>query len=69
MWLPDWLYEALPFLYLAAGFAAIFHFDTPAGYGVGALLLLAALLIFKMRMDYRTFKETIRLAEDLIEPQ
>ena len=67
MWLPDWLYEAMPFVYMVAGFAAIFHFGTPAGLAVGVLLLLAALMILKMRKDARAFKETIRLAEDLID--
>ena len=69
MWWPDWLYESMPFMYAVAGIATISHFDTLAGYGVGALLLLAALLILKMRMDYRTFKETVRLFKDLTDPQ
>jgi hypothetical protein len=56
----------MPFIYAAAGFATIVHFDTPAGYGVGALLLLAALLILKMRKDCRVLNETIRLAKDLM---
>ena len=54
-WKPDWLYEAMPYIYSAAGIAAIFHFDTPAGHGAGILLLFAALLIWKMRKDNRSF--------------
>lgn len=67
MWLPDWLYEILPFVYLIAGTVAIIQINTFIGYVVGALLLFAALMIFKMRIDYRNFKETIRLAKDLTE--
>lgn len=67
IWWPDWLYESMPIIYAVAGLVTILHFETPAGYSVGALLLLAALVILKMRNDYRNFKETIRLAEDLME--
>jgi hypothetical protein len=67
IWWPDWLYESMPFIYAVAGLVTMLHFDTPAGYGVGALLLLAALLTLKMRRDYRHFNETIRLARELIE--
>lgn len=67
MWLPDWLYEALPFVYVAGGLATISHFDTPAGHGAGALLLFAALVILKMRNDYRNFKDTINMAKHLME--
>ena len=67
LWWPDWIYESMPFVYALAGLVTIFHSETPVGYGAGALLLLAALLILKMRNDYRNFKDTIRLAEDLRE--
>jgi hypothetical protein len=65
LWLPDWLYESLPVVYLVAGLATIIHFESPAGYGAGALLLLAAILILKMRRDYRAVRETVRLAREL----
>ena len=67
IWWPAWIYESMPILYGVAGVATILLSDTAAGYGVGALLLLAALLILKMRMDYRHFNETIRLAKYLME--
>ena len=67
IWWPDWLYESMPFVYAVTGLATICHVDTPVGYGAGALFLLAALVILKMRNDYRNLKETIRLAEDLME--
>jgi hypothetical protein len=59
-WKPVWLYEIMPYIYLVAGLAAILHFDTPAGYGAGALLLIAAFLIWMMRKENRSFKNTIK---------
>jgi hypothetical protein len=67
IWWPDWLYESLPFIYAVAGLVAISSADTQAGYVVGGLFLLAALVILKMRNDFRKFKETISLAEYLME--
>ena len=57
MWKPDWLYESMPYIYMVTGLAAIFHFDTPIGYGSGALLLIAAFLIILMRIENRVFKQ------------
>ena len=59
-WKPDWLYEKMPYVYSVAGLAAIYHFDAPVGYGAGALLLLAALLIWIMRKEDRAFKNTTK---------
>ena len=53
-WKPDWLYKAMPYIYSVAGLVTILHFGSPAGYGAGALLLFAALLIWKMRKDNRS---------------
>jgi len=58
-WKPDWLYEAMPYVYLAAGLVAICYFDMPVGYGSGVLFLIAALLIWIMRKDNRTFKNAL----------
>lgn len=52
-WQPLWFYEVMPFGYLLAGFAIIYHFDSLIGYGVGGLLLVAALQIWVMRFKYR----------------
>ncbi len=67
VWWPDWLYESMPYIYAVAGLVTILYSETPAGHGAGALLLLAAVVTLKMRIDYRNLKETIRLAEDLLE--
>lgn len=59
-WKPDWLYDAMPYIYLVAGLATIVHFGTPAGYGAGAFLLIATLLIWIMRKENRSFKNKLR---------
>ena len=53
MWLPNWFYEMLPYLYVVAGFATASFLDTPLGYIAGLLLLLTGCLIWMMRRDYR----------------
>jgi hypothetical protein len=52
MWLPDKLYELLPFLYGIAGLATYHQFDTANGYASGLLLMLTC-LVWVMRRDYR----------------
>ena len=52
-WKPDWLYVAMPFIYWLAEFAVLYYFDTPLGYGAGALLLIAAFLIWVKRATNR----------------
>jgi hypothetical protein len=53
MWLPDWLYNALPFIYAAVGMSAMYLSDRPSVIGPGLLLVLIALFILKLRRDYR----------------
>jgi hypothetical protein len=53
MWLPDKLYEFLPFLYGIAGLVTFYKFDTAIGYASGCLLILTACLVWIMRRDYR----------------
>ena len=52
-WKPGWLFVAMPFACWVAGFAAIYHFDTPAGYVAGALLLIVASLIWAKQAENR----------------
>ena len=54
-WKPRWLYEAMPFIYSVVGLTMILYFGTPAGYGAGALLLVASLWIWMMRSSKRAF--------------
>jgi hypothetical protein len=53
------LYDANPLTYFVAGLTTIFYFGTPAGYGVGALLLIAALWIWMLRSVRRAFMNRI----------
>ena len=55
-WKPDWLYEAMPYLYLGTGLVTILYFDSTAGYVSGSLFLAAVLSICVMRIQYRSFK-------------
>ena len=54
-WKPQWLYEAMPFIYSVAGLTMILYFGTPSGYGAGALLLITAFWIWLMRSAKRAF--------------
>lgn len=58
-WKPDWLYDAMPYVYLVAGFATIIYFDAPTGYGSGILLLIAAVLIWVKRKKNKDCKGAI----------
>jgi len=60
MWLPDRLYEFLPYLYGIAGLITFYEFDNLIGYGSAALFLLTAGLIWMMRRDYRQRNKAIR---------
>lgn len=59
-WQPIWLYEVLPFVYILSGFACSYYFDSPFGYTTGALLFVAALLVWVMRFRYRARKALSR---------
>ena len=55
-WKPDWLYEAIPYLYLVTGVMTMLYFNSTAGYVSGGLFLVAVASILIMRMQHRTFK-------------
>jgi hypothetical protein len=52
MWIPDKLYELLPFLYGLVGLFTFYKFDTSIGFASGILLLVTACLVWVMRRDY-----------------
>ena len=54
MWLPDRVYEALPYLYGCAGLVTCYKFSTPLGYVSGVVLLIIAWAVWIMRRDYRS---------------
>ena len=60
MWLPDKLYELLPFLYGLVGIFTFYNFDTAIGHASGVLLMLTAGLVWVMRRDYRHGKGNTR---------
>jgi hypothetical protein len=55
-WKPDWLYEAIPYLYMVTGVVTILYFNSPAGNFSGALFLVAVASILIKRKQHRTFK-------------
>ncbi len=54
MWIPDWLYERLPLLYLVAGCACLWALGDSFAVKLSALLFFAAaVLTFNMRRSAR----------------
>ena len=53
MWLPDWLYKLLPYLYVIAGVFTITTFDVVTGHMSGLLLIFTGGIVVLMRLDYR----------------
>jgi hypothetical protein len=49
MWLPDWLYKYLPFIYAVAGLFSIYYANNLVGIGAGALLIFAGFLVWNFR--------------------
>ena len=55
MWMPDWLYERLPYLYAAAALACLMIFEASSAAGFSALLFAcAATLTLLQRRQART---------------
>ena len=63
MWLPDWLYESLPYAYALGGLVMVYHFESSLGYVSGVILLVTACLIWFMRRDYRRANGDSRKAD------
>ena len=54
MWLPDWLYERLPLLYVATGGMCLWLLGTSfAATASAVVLLVAAVLTYTRRRDAR----------------
>lgn len=56
--LPSWLYESLPYLYIAFGLAGVWLDTGWVALVCGALLVSAGLLIIRMRIAYRRARAT-----------
>ncbi|MDB5744492.1 MAG: hypothetical protein JWR68_2807 [Polaromonas sp.] len=51
---PEWLYEALPYLYIAAGGATLATFDHSAATFSGALLIMTGAYVLLLRKINRS---------------
>jgi hypothetical protein len=56
MWLPGWLYVALPYICASTGGIALKSFDSLLGHASGTLLLFTGCMIWMMRWNYRQGK-------------
>jgi len=56
MWLPDWLYRAMPVIYTFFGFLSLFAGGW-MGYIAGGMLLAAAFIIWKLRKTHRELRK------------
>lgn len=50
---PNWLYEPLPYLYVAAGVTTIFGLGSLPAVFSGVMLIVAGVTTFSMRVRYR----------------
>ena len=50
---PDWLYEQLPFIYIAGGALCILKLENSFAVLSGSLLILAGVRVLQMRRKYR----------------
>jgi uncharacterized iron-regulated membrane protein len=52
-WLPDWLYEPLPFIYVGGGLLAMATFEDALGVVAGVLLSLSGIATWLVRRRHR----------------
>lgn len=64
---PDWLYQALPYLYATAGIVTVGVLPGMSGLISGALLVSAAVTVWKLRTDHRK-QMANRPTQDLASP-
>jgi hypothetical protein len=67
-WLPRWLYEALPFLYLLGGLLAIAAFDCATGQSSGLLFCVAGGTILGVRWHHRSADAPTRIVRPRLVP-
>lgn len=51
--IPDWIYEPMPYAYGAFGSISAYQFDNHLGQLAGLLMIVAGLLVWSMRRQYR----------------
>ncbi len=59
--MPSSVYEALPFIYLLVGAAALAGVDAVFGQMSGGLLMAIGVVVLRMRIQYRKRESTRRL--------
>jgi hypothetical protein len=59
---PNWLYESLPYLYIAAGVLTVTSLEHPAALFSSFLLFMSGILVWHMR---RTNRRKIKFPIDL----
>jgi hypothetical protein len=65
MWVPSWLYECLPLLYVAAGGACLWLLGTSFTPLLSALLLMAAAILTVLRRRNARRAQALRQARAL----
>lgn len=63
---PDWLYESLPFLYLAAGMLTMFVLGNAIGVFSGLMLVSAGLFVGVLRLKYRRSQRELAALRALV---
>ena len=57
VWLPDWLYRPLPFIYAIFGLLCLLFTGSWMGHVAGAMLLAAAVIILMLRKTHKKLRK------------
>ncbi|OGV74578.1 MAG: hypothetical protein A3B82_00700 [Methylophilales bacterium RIFCSPHIGHO2_02_FULL_57_10] len=58
--LPNKVYRHLPDLYILGGVCVVLNIDHPIGVLGGLMLVAAGLIVFHLRLEYRSIREKHR---------
>lgn len=58
--MPDWLYQALPYLYSGTGVLTIYSLPNWIGVFSGAMLISAGVIVWLLRVRYRRYRRDAR---------
>ena len=53
MWLPDWFYRILPFMYSVTGLLCFYYSEHWLGFVSGSLLITAGIIVWKLRKEFK----------------
>ena len=68
LWLPGWLYEVMPFVYVLGGLLAIVTFDSVVGTSSGLLCSIAGISILVIRWRHRNAIASDRTVQTRLKP-